>query len=63
MAFDKLKPEPAMPTSMQHNDDFIKQHEVNGHMHHSNMIKPNASGHTYNTEIVKRMCGGGYAKK
>ncbi len=63
MAFDKIKPEPAMPTSMQHNDDFIKPHQTGGFQHHSAMIKPNAAGHTYNSDMVKTMCGGGKVKK
>jgi hypothetical protein len=63
MAFDSLKAESMMPTTMPHNDELVKKHQINGHMHHSSLYTPHAAGHQYAPDMVKAMCGGGKAKK
>jgi hypothetical protein len=42
--------------------EHVKQHAT-GFAHHSEMFKPHAAGMQYEQEKVRKMCGGGMAKK
>ena len=62
MKMVKEKMEPMSGPNMVRHDDFISQHEVEGHKHHKNEFKKHASGHMHHMDHVQAMCGGGYAK-
>lgn len=45
--------EPMGGAYMQHNDEFVSQHEVNGHKHHSKEYSKHAAGFKKNRDTVK----------
>jgi hypothetical protein len=62
MKMVKESMEPMSGPDMKHHDDFMMQHESEGHKHHSKMYNAHSAGHKIHAEHVKAMCGGGMAK-
>ena len=63
----KMAKEPMEPMSgpdMKRHDDFISQHEAEGHKHHKHhFMKHSDGGHKNHMDHVMAMCGGGYMGK
>jgi len=55
--------EPMAGPDMKHHDDFISQHEAEGHKHHSYHYGKHKEDHKMHSDHVKAMCGGGMGKK
>lgn len=47
--------EPTSGPDMKHFDEFISQHETNGHKHHSKEYAKHAAGHPLNHDVVKKV--------
>jgi hypothetical protein len=45
--------EPTLGPNMKHFDEFISQHEDNGHKHHSKEYAKHSAGHKVNHDHVK----------